>query len=258
VKSDLSDTVTQTANLLREAEHAIALTGAGISVESGVPAFRGKSGLWDRYPIEEYATIEAFTRNPSKVWTFFREFYEVLNEAEPNPAHIALASLEKAGVLKSIVTQNIDNLHQRAGSTNVIEFHGSASTLECLKCGSVVRFDERVLTSPVPTCDCGGLLKPQIVLFGEAIPSSALEAAQRESLLCDVMLVIGTTAQVAPASMLPIVAKQRGAMIIGMNVEQTYLTGHIADLSVLGSVGLTLPRVAHLVSGDYIDTPTVR
>ena len=258
MRADLPDAVTRAANLLRDAEHAIALTGAGISVESGVPAFRGKSGLWDRYPIEEYATIEAFKRNPKKVWAFFKEFYEVLNKAVPNPAHVALASLEKAAVLKSIVTQNVDNLHQRAGSRNVIEFHGSGSTLECLKCGSVVHFDERISTPPVPTCDCGGLLKPQIVLFGEAIPSSALEAAQRESLLCDVMLVIGTTAQVAPASILPIVAKQRGATIIEMNVEQTYLTGCVADLSVLGSVGLTLPEVAHLVSGDYIDTPTVR
>ncbi len=258
MRADLPDAVTQAANLLRDAKHPIALTGAGISVESGVPAFRGKSGLWDKYPIEEYATIEAFVRNPQKVWAFFKEFYEVLNKAKPNPAHIALASLEKAGVLKSIVTQNIDNLHQRAGSRNVIEFHGSGSTLECLECGSVVHFDEQMLTPPVPTCDCGGLLKPQIVLFGEAIPFSALEAAQREALLCDVMLVVGTSAQIAPASMLPIVAKRRGAMIVEMNVEQTYLTGCVADLSVLGSVGLTLPEVAHLVSGDYIGAPTVR
>ena len=258
MKPDVKDAVTQAANLLRNADHTIALTGAGISVESGVPAFRGKSGLWDRYPIEEYATIEAFVRNPRKVWAFFKKFYEVLNKAEPNPAHIALASLEKAHVVKCTVTQNIDNLHQRAGSRNVIEFHGSASTIECLKCGSVVHFDEQMLTPPVPTCDCGGLLKPQIVLFGEAIPFSALEAAQHEVLLCDVMLVVGTSAQVAPASMLPIVARRRGAAIVEMNVEQTNLTGDVADLSVFGSVGLTLPEVAHLVLGDYIDTPTVR
>ena len=117
MKSDLSDAVTQAANLLRQADHAIALTGAGISVESGVPAFRGSCGLWDKYPIEEYATFDAFVRDPQKVWAFFKEFYEVLNRAEPNPAHVAVANLEKAGVLKSVVTQNIDNLHQRAGST---------------------------------------------------------------------------------------------------------------------------------------------
>lgn len=258
MKSNLSDAVAQAANLLREAEHAIALTGAGISVESGVPAFRGKDGLWDRYPIEEYATIDAFKKNPSRVWAFFREFYELLRNAEPNPAHTALARLERGSALRSIVTQNIDNLHQRAGSSNVIEFHGSGSTLECLKCGFVARFNERMLTPPLPTCGCGGPLKPQIVLFGEAIPSSALEAAHNESLLCDVMLVIGTTAQIAPASMLPIVAKQRGAMIIEMNIEETYLTEHIADLSVFGSAGLTLPEVAHLVLDDYIHTPTVQ
>lgn len=263
MKSGLSDapdyqTKLRAANLLREADHAIALTGAGISVESGVPAFRGKNALWDRYPVEEYATIEAFVRNPQKVWGFFKEFYEVLSRAEPNPAHVALKNLEEAGILKSIVTQNIDNLHQRAGSKNVVEFHGSASTLECLGCGSVVQFEERMLTGPAPTCGCGGLLKPQIVLFGEAIPFSALEAARHESLLCDLMLVIGTSAQVAPASMLPLFAKQRGAMIVEMNVEQTHLTGYVADLSVFGSLGLTLPEVAHLVSGDYIDTPPVR
>ena len=259
MKSDELDAVARAADLLRAAEHAIALTGAGISVESGVPAFRGKSGLWDKYPIEEYATFEAFVRNPRKVWAFFKEFYEILNAAEPNPAHIALASLENPGVLKGIVTQNVDGLHQRAGSEGVIEFHGSASTLECLECGSVAaQFDKETLVAPVPTCDCGGLLKPGIVLFGEAIPNPALEAAQRESLLCDVMLVIGTSAQVAPASMLPIMAKQRGAMIIEMNVERTYLTERIADLSVLGSVGLTLPEVAHLISGDYIYASIVR
>ena len=255
---DSLDAIAQAAELLGNAEHAVALTGAGISVESGVPAFRGGGGLWDKYPAEEYATLEAFVRNPEKVWALFKELYEILNRAGPNAAHVALAQLEAVGVLGSVVTQNIDDLHQRAGSKNVIEFHGTMSELECLNCGSAVKFDESLLTVDVPCCACGGVLKPKVILFGEAIPFSALEEAEREALICDLMLVIGTSAQVVPASVLPVVAKKRGAAIIEMNVERTYLSEHLADLSVLGSVGLTLPKVAEQVLAEYIDSPTVR
>ena len=252
------DTIAQAAELLASARHAIALTGAGISVESGIPAFRGAAGLWARYPIEEYATLDAFVKNPGKVWGLFKELYEVINRAEPNGAHVALAQLEAAGVLKSIITQNIDNLHQRAGSKHVIEFHGTASELECLSCGSTVQFEESLLTVDVPRCACGGVLKPKIILFGEAIPAPALEEAEREALRCDLMVVIGTSAQVVPASVLPLVAKQRGVRLVEMNVERTHLSEHFADLSVLGSVGQTLPRVAEEVLAKYIDTPLVQ
>jgi len=255
---DSLDTIAQAAELLGNARHAVALTGAGISVESGVPAFRGSAGLWDKYPAEEYATLEAFVGNPKKVWALFKELYEILKRAEPNAAHVALAQLEAAGVLKGVVTQNIDNLHQRAGSKNVIEFHGTMSELECLNCGSTVQFDESLLTVDVPCCACGGVLKPKVILFGETIPFSALEEAEREAMSCDLMLVIGTSAQVVPASVLPLVAKRCGAAIIEMNVERTHLSEHLADLSVSGSVGLTLPKVAEQVLAGYIGSPTGR
>ncbi|MBN1591714.1 MAG: NAD-dependent deacylase [Candidatus Coatesbacteria bacterium] len=243
------------AELLQKAKYAIALTGAGISVESGIPAFRGKGGLWESYPVEEYATIDAFIANPRKVWNFFRDLYDTLGSAEPNPAHFALAKLESRGILKSVVTQNIDGLHQKAGSREVIEFHGNASSLRCLNCEMVIPFEEcEAMSAEIPVCSCGGLLKPEIVLYGESIPVDSLMDAQDEALLCDLMLVIGTSAQVVPASMLPLIARQRHATIIEMNLGQTWLTEHYADISVFGSVGSTLPEVAHLILGDYIDT----
>jgi len=252
------DDIAKCAELIASATHTIALTGAGISVESGVPAFRGKGGLWSKYPVQEYATYSAFVANPRKVWAFFKDLYRIVNSATPNPAHLALAKLEKAQKLASIITQNIDDLHQRAGSKKVIEFHGTGRELVCLKCGRTTIFSEELLQQEVPSCACGGILKPQIVLFGEPIPPRAISEAQDQARRCDVMLVVGTSAQVMPASMLPVLAKEGGAKVIEMNVEETVLSGDVADLSVMGPVGETLPKVVDLVVKGYINSDQFR
>jgi len=252
IEDEVREQIESLADVLSQAKHAIALTGAGISVESGIPAFRGEGGLWEKYPADEYATYSGFLTNPLKQWAFFKELYTTLSDAAPNPAHYALAELERLGMLKSIITQNIDNLHQRAGSKRVLEFHGTTQKLECMSCGAILPFSEEAIAAPVPTCRCGGVLKPMIVLFGEQIADDSLRNAQNESLLCDIMLVIGTSAQVVPASMLPVIAKSRGAMILEMNVERTLLSNDVADLSLLGSASLRLPRVVELVSDGII------
>lgn len=245
--------IAKAAEVIRAAEYVTAFTGAGISVESDIPAFRGKDGIWTKYPIEIYGTYSGFMMNPVKVWEFFKELYRILRKAKPNAAHFALARLGAAGKLRSIVTQNIDNLHQLAGSKNVIEFHGTGSTLECQRCGSVLPFSQDYLSEAVPSCHCGGVLKPSIVLLEEPIPIDALYKARAEALACDVMLVIGTSAQIVPASMLPVIAKQSGGIVIEFNLSKTVLSEEVADFSVVGSVGQTLPEVADLVLGGYIE-----
>lgn len=231
---------------LRRARKATALTGAGISVESGIPDFRSSGGLWTRFPPQEYATIHAFSSNPVKVWRMLAEMETVLDRALPNPAHFALAELERAGKLAGIVTQNIDGLHQAAGSRRVLEFHGSHATLSCLYCGKGYGRGE-VVGGPVPPrCACGEVLKPDVVLFGEAIPPQALSGA-RELSACEVMLVVGTSAEVAPASQVPSSAKRAGALVVEVNLEPTLLTRSVTDVFLKGSAGEVLPRLARAV-----------
>ncbi len=156
--------------MTKDGTRAVALTGAGISVESGIPDFRSAGGLWEKFNPMEYATIDAFIRDPRKVWRMLTSLADLLEQAEPNPAHSALARLEKAGLLTGVVTQNVDNLHQRAGSVRVVEFHGNGQRLLCLSCHKVYDAgDVGELGSP-PQCGCGEILKPDVVLFGEAIP----------------------------------------------------------------------------------------
>jgi NAD-dependent deacetylase len=221
----------------------VALTGAGISVESGIPDFRSKGGLWTRFPPEEYATLQAFRRDPEKVWRMFAEMSQVLDAARPNPAHEALFELERLGVLEGIVTQNIDGLHQRAGSERVVEFHGSILTLTCLGCGERYERGEASLGMP-PRCGCGKLLKPDVVLFGEHIPPHAVEESRRLVEHCRVLLVVGTSAEVTPASFLPVQAKRRGAVVVEINVAPTLLTHGVTDIFLEGKAGVVLPTLA--------------
>lgn len=198
----------------------IALTGAGISVASGIPAFRGMGGLWEKYDPEEYATIEAFRQNPAKVWQMLKEFKDVIQQARPNPAHLALARLEQLGYLRAVITQNVDGLHQEAGNTNVIEFHGNNRQVVCLKCGNKYPNEEVILDSLPPHCRCGGVLKPDAVFFGEPIPWAALSRSHEEAHNCRVALVIGTSAVVEPAASIPYLARRAGARIIEVNPER--------------------------------------
>jgi len=243
------DLIKKTAQAIRRSKKVVALTGAGISVESGIPDFRGPSGLWEKFDPMEYATIEAFIANPEKVWAMLKEMGGLVERAEPNPAHLALARLEKMGHLNSIVTQNIDNLHQAAGSKRVIEFHGNSSRLLCMSCGRTYDRQEVVLDALPPRCSCTGVLKPDVVFFGEAIPWKAHIEAKEEAGTCELMLVIGTSAVVAPACDLPLIAKRAGATIVEVNLEETQLTRYVSHWILKGSAsGLLQALVDQIVS----------
>jgi NAD-dependent deacetylase len=203
--------------------------------------------LWSRYDPQEYATLRAFRRDPAKVWRMLAEMHAVLDAARPNAAHRALARLEAAGVVQGVITQNIDGLHQGAGSRVVLELHGSCRGLSCLDCGRrYTREAARGLGLP-PACGCGALLKPDIVFFGEMLPDGAFEASRRLALGCGAMLVVGTSAEVAPANQVPWIAREHGATVVELNLEETQLTGSVADVFVQGAAAATVPALAAAV-----------
>lgn len=237
------------ARVLAASKHAIALTGAGISVPSGIPDFRSEEGLWTKFDISEYGTISAFRDNPRKVWKLFKAIGEMVDKASPNPAHIALARLEELGVIRTVITQNIDQLHQQGGSRQVIEFHGSGATLTCLACRKRFSSDEAQDLADedgVPYCPCGAVCKPDVVLFGESIPDGSLEQAFREAERADLVLSAGTSATVAPASMIPSVVASHGGVIVEMDLIRTGLTD-MADHRVRGDLSITLPLLVEAV-----------
>lgn len=239
--------ISQAAALLRQNRRAIALTGAGISVDSGIPDFRSPGGLWTKYEPMEYATIEAFRRDPEKVWQMLLEVDALVRDAQPNPGHRALADLERLGVLEAIVTQNIDGLHQRAGSQIVVEFHGGSHRLRCLSCDRTWNASE-MARDQVPRCDqCQVALKPDIVFFGEAIGRQDLTDAMQLAGQCKAVLVVGTSATVSPASEVPVLAKRQGAVLLEFNLEKTPLSD-LADVCVLGSASETLPLLVEALS----------
>jgi len=230
----------------------VALTGAGISVESGIPDFRGEDGLWSTFEPMEYATLTCFLRDPSRAWQLYRALGRTLLDREPNPAHRALARLESDGRLAGVVTQNVDGLHQAAGSHTVLEIHGEHGNLHCVACGYRQPFEPRHLEDgPVPHCPaCDHALKPNVVLFEEPVrdllPIHDLVAD------CDVMLVVGTSAEVSPASLLPSHVRSRGGTLLEFNLQPTGLTrrGLGPDgVFVQGPVGKTLPLAAETASG---------
>jgi NAD-dependent protein deacetylase/lipoamidase len=231
------------ADLIRQSRCVVALTGAGISVESGIPDFRSKGGLWERFDPWEYATIQAFEKNPAKVWVMLKEMDGLLARARPNPAHLALAELEGRGSLAGIITQNVDNLHQAAGSKNVIEYHGNAHRFVCRNCRGYWPREALDFHATPLYCYCGGLIKPDVVFFGESIPDKALYAANSLAINCDLMLIIGTSAEVAPANILPEVAKNNGAVIVENNLEHTRLSLFLSDYFFPGPAGQVWPQV---------------
>jgi len=210
--------------LYLRARHVAALTGAGISVESGIPDFRSPGGVWTIYDPQEYATLEVFLRDPAKAWMLYRELGKGLVGKKPNAAHIALARLEAAGLLEGVITQNVDGLHQAAGSRNVLEIHGDHHHLQCLQCGWLGPLEQGHLEGEdVPSCPrCGYPLKPNMVLFGEDVRH--MGEIQELMARCDLLLVIGTSAQVYPAAGLPVQVARSGGLIFEMNLEPTHLT----------------------------------
>jgi len=235
------------ADAIRGADRVVAVTGAGVSVESGIPDFRSPGGLWAKYPPQEYATIEAFYDDPDKVWELWYELAETLQDVRPNPAHLALAELEEMGRLGVVVTQNIDALHHAAGNTSVIEYHGRADTLHCIACHRRRPMDLGQRFLGAPRCECGGYMKPDVVLFGELIPEKALHLADQLARNCGVMIIVGTSATVYPAAGLPYIARENGAFIIECNTEPTQFTRTITDIFLQGPAGTTLPRLVEKV-----------
>ncbi len=231
------------AALLRQGRKAVALTGAGISVESGIPDFRSPDGLWSRFDPGEYADILAFRANPAKVWTMLREMEGLISRARPNPAHLALAELEARGLLLGIITQNVDNLHRAAGNQRVVEYHGNAWRLRCDVCKTPQPRETLDSQEPPYYCRCGGLIRPDVVFFGEAIPPAAQAEADELARECDLLLVIGTSGEVAPASYLPYIAKESGAIILENNLEPTRLTYTLTDHFLPGPAGKLWPQV---------------
>ena len=242
------ETLQRAADILKHSRRTVAFTGAGISVESGVQPFRGPGGLWE---TEDPAKFEKrwFVAHPEESWILLRDlFYETPAKARPNPAHTALARLEQAGLLSSVITQNIDNLHLAAGSRTVHEFHGTIRLLDCLQCRNKTPAEQVSLAVLPPPCPiCGGLLKPDIVFFGEPIPEAAHRLSLAEAQECEVMLVIGTTGEVMPASRLPLVAKNQGATIIEVNIQPSAYTHSTTDIFLRGKAGQTLSELADMV-----------
>jgi len=235
------------ADAIKAAHSAAAVTGAGISAESGIPTFRGHGGIWERYPPDEYATVDAYNRNPEKVWKFWCELASTLADRKPNPAHYALAELEQMGRLQAVITQNVDNLHEEAGSKNVIEYHGNAHWLVCPRCRHRDPLDLSQHGNTPPYCFCGTLMKPDVVMFGEAIPSDALVRSAQIVEKCNVLIVVGTSAQVYPAARLPVLAQQNGAFIIEANIVETDFTQTVTNAFLRGPAGETLPRLVECV-----------
>jgi len=235
------------AAAISTADVTVAVTGAGISAESGVPTFRGRGGIWDKYPPDQYATIDAYNRDPDKVWKFWCELETSLSGVKPNPAHSALAELEALGRLQAVITQNIDNLHQEAGSRTVIEYHGNAHWLVCPRCRHRDPFNVAQHGDSPPYCFCGTLMKPDVVMFGEVIPSDALVRSAQLVEKCNVVIVVGTSAQVYPAARLPVLAHQSGAFVIEANTEETDFTSTVTNAFLRGPAGETLPKLVEAV-----------
>jgi NAD-dependent deacetylase len=237
--------IRQLAELVAAARHAVAFTGAGISAESGIPVYRGAGGLWTKFDPYKVAHIETFRADPSQYWRHSRDHRR--GGAEPNPAHLALAMLERAGHLHGVITQNTDGLHQRAGSREVVELHGSSHYVVCLDCER--RFDraeiDRLNTDHCPpSCPaCGGrFLKPTVVMFGEALPTEALQRAQMLAMASDLMLIVGSSLQVYPAAGIPRLAREQGADLCIVNAEPTPFDG-LAAVAVQGKAGEILPEM---------------
>lgn len=229
---------------LAEARAIVAFTGAGVSAESGVPTFRGTDGIWSKLKPEELASMSAFMKNPSMVWEWYAHRKKIMSGIEPNPGHRALARMESLAPSFAVITQNIDNLHRRAGSRRVYELHGNIERNYCMKCGTPYGSDFEAAGSGVPLCpSCGGLVRPDVVWFGEMLPEDEWAGSVRATEGADLFMSIGTSAAVYPAASLPLLAKRSGAYLLEINPEPTPLTPQ-ADEFLRGPSGVLLPRIA--------------
>lgn len=228
---------------LASAKSIVFFTGAGISAESGISTFRGKDGIWNKLRPEELADFNAFLRNPDLVWEWYQYRKKIINESKPNPGHIAIAEFEKYYDKVSVATQNIDNLHKRAGSTTIYELHGNIERNYCIKCGANYETIEYKYTDKAPKCKkCGGLVRPDIVWFGEMLPQEVFAKAETAAEWSDICFVVGTSAVVYPAAYIPTSAKKNGSYVVEINIEETELSS-LADYSIFGKSGEILPLI---------------
>jgi NAD-dependent deacetylase len=234
----------------------VVLTGAGISTESGIPDFRSAEGIWARHDPAEVATIDAFRRDPARVWGFYALRLDALAQAEPNDGHRALADLEQRDWVRAVVTQNVDGLHQRAGSRDVVEVHGSLREAECVHCGVRVPMEDAVAALPLPPCpECGEILKPGVVMFGELLPAQAIERAQRLAAEAELLLVVGSTLEVYPVAGLPGETLAAGGALAIVNRGGTPWSSR-AELVIDAGAGETLREVAAAL--DIVETDRPR
>jgi len=253
-EEQLEEAIEAAARLVVASNHVVALVGAGHSVESGIPPFRGPGGLWTKYGEPDMLGYQSFTRDPKKWWEEtlsdtgpMRELLDALAQAQPNPGHYALAELEQLGQLQHIITQNIDNLHQEAGSTAITEIHGSRVKLRCISCNTRWPVDEFPIEELPPKCpQCGGTVKTDTVMFGEPIPRDALEECIRQSHMCDCMLLVGTSGVVYPAAGFPQDVKMNGGKLIEFNTNETALTP-LCDVILRAPTGTSLPMLVERV-----------
>jgi NAD-dependent deacetylase len=233
-----------TVQKLLNSQAVVILTGAGISAASGVPTFRGADGLWKNYRPEELANYQAFIRNPELVWDWYSWRRDLIKKVNPNTAHVALVEFERILNNFFIVTQNVDNLHQRSGSKNVIELHGNIMHSKCINCENIY-FDEKVYRQALPHCElCNSLIRPAVVWFGESLPLGALTESQKLAANCQVFLSVGTSAVVEPAASLPFIARDRGAYVIEINKDETPLTPYAHEF-IGESAEKYLPELLH-------------
>jgi len=245
----LEEAIKKAAALISSAEYVVALTGAGVSVESGIPPFRGPGGLWTRFGEPSMDGYQRFLNDLKRWWEERlkpkrrRSLGTPISEARPNPGHYALAEIEEMGLLKALITQNIDNLHTAAGSRNVLEIHGNTNKLRCLECGARFPRYEFDFSELPPRCpECGGVVKGDTVMFGEPIPPDLISRCKEQAEHCDCMLVIGTSAIVYPAAILPLIVKQKGGILIEVNPRPSELAA-LCDLCIRTPSGKTLPRI---------------
>lgn len=240
-KNRIDDSIEQAAQLLSGSPRTVVSTGAGISQECGIPTFRGPDGLWEKFRPEELATREAFLGNPKMAWKWYRERLLTAGETEPNPGHFALAELEKLLPKFLLVTQNVDGLHRRAGSSELIELHGNIGRYRCFEHSHRMEPDPEWGDEP-PVCHCGSLIRPDVVWFGEPLPEAELECAFAETARCSVFMLVGSSCLVQPASLLPATAKRAGASLIEVNVSPSEAT-HLVDVFLQGKSGEILPLI---------------
>jgi NAD-dependent deacetylase len=228
-------------NKLPSFKKAVFFTGAGISAESGIPTFRGKDGIWNKLKPEELANFDAFLRNPELVWEWYKHRKEIVHTSKPNKGHIAISEMQNYFSEVIVITQNIDNLHKRAGSKNVFELHGNIERNYCINCHTFYNEDFNPIEK-IPHCKCGGLIRPDVVWFGEYLPEDQFKGAENASVSCDVFFVVGTSAIVYPAASLIYTARRAGAYLVEVNIEPTEISS-LVDISFYEASGNVLPVI---------------